>query len=444
MSSILTNNSAMVALQTLKSINMNLGKVQSEISTGKSVESAKDNAAVWAISKVMSSDVAGFDAISDSLALGQATVGVALNASESVTDLLTEIKGKIVNSQEENVDRAKIQTDIEALANQIGSIVGAAQFNGLNLLNDDGIELDEQTSNILASLDRGSNGSVTSGEISVDRVNLGTNTASYVEANTTYAAGSAAGGGAVAATVDASDGASAVIGVTGTAITQTAGTVFVLQLTGTDADASNFTPADFTTNDGADGNTADIAYVAQEGDTAVEVAAGLKAAFDVWRVDNGLDADDFNIVDDGDGSLTGTSANGLTDATDTIAFQVNVRDSDLSAGATTRAGELAMLGAIDVSTDQGAEDALNAVEGLIQTSIDTAAALGSSGRRIETQADFVSKLTDKLTSGIGALVDADMEAASARLQALQTQQQLGVQALSIANQAPQTILSLFR
>ena len=56
----------------------------------------------------------------------------------------------------------------------------------------------------------------------------------------------------------------------------------------------------------------------------------------------------------------------------------------------------------------------------------------------------MSKLSDALTSGIGSLVDTDMEAASAKLQALQTQQQLGVQALSIANQAPQTILSLFR
>ena len=60
MSSILTNNSAMVALQTLKQINMNLAGTQSEISTGKSIASAKDNSAVWAISKVMSSDVQGF------------------------------------------------------------------------------------------------------------------------------------------------------------------------------------------------------------------------------------------------------------------------------------------------------------------------------------------------------------------------------------------------
>ena len=53
-------------------------------------------------------------------------------------------------------------------------------------------------------------------------------------------------------------------------------------------------------------------------------------------------------------------------------------------------------------------------------------------------------LAISLTAGIGSLVDADMEEASARLQALQVQQQLGVQALSIANQAPQTIMSLFR
>ena len=71
MSSILTNNGAMVALQTLKSINKNLGTIQTQISTGKNVANAKDNAAVWAISKVMESDVKGFKGISDSLNLGE-------------------------------------------------------------------------------------------------------------------------------------------------------------------------------------------------------------------------------------------------------------------------------------------------------------------------------------------------------------------------------------
>jgi flagellin len=89
MSSILTNNSAMIALQTMKSISANLSKTTSDISTGKTVATAKDNAAVWAISKVMEADVAGFKGISDSLALGSSTVAVARQAAETVTTLLT-------------------------------------------------------------------------------------------------------------------------------------------------------------------------------------------------------------------------------------------------------------------------------------------------------------------------------------------------------------------
>jgi flagellin len=110
----------------------------------------------------------------------------------------------------------------------------------------------------------------------------------------------------------------------------------------------------------------------------------------------------------------------------------------------TVGGGLELLSEIDVTSDEGAAAALGAIEGLIQTSIDSAAAFGSSQKRIETQQDFVSGLMDAMKSGIGTLVDADMEEQSARLQALQVQQQLGTQALSIANQAPQQLLSLFR
>ena len=99
---------------------------------------------------------------------------------------------------------------------------------------------------------------------------------------------------------------------------------------------------------------------------------------------------------------------------------------------------------IDVTTDAGATGALAAIDGLIDQSVSAAAAFGSAEGRVETQSSFIGKLTDSLKSGIGALVDANMEEASARLQALQVQQQLAVQSLSIANQAPQSILSLFR
>jgi len=102
------------------------------------------------------------------------------------------------------------------------------------------------------------------------------------------------------------------------------------------------------------------------------------------------------------------------------------------------------LSDIDVSDSTTAEGSIAAVEAHIQTAVDGAAALGASSKRISDQSEFVGKVMDAMKSGIGSLVDADMEATSAKLQALQTQQQLGVQALSIANQAPQTILQLFR
>jgi flagellin len=70
--------------------------------------------------------------------------------------------------------------------------------------------------------------------------------------------------------------------------------------------------------------------------------------------------------------------------------------------------------------------------------------LGSAARQVDSQLTFTSKLSDTITSGIGSLVDADLAKESANLQALQLKQQLGVQALSIANQSPQAIASLFR
>ena len=173
MSSILTNNGAMVALQTMKSINKDLGGIQDMISTGKKVANAQDNAAVWAISTTMEADVSSFKAVSDSLALGQSTVAVARNATEEVTELLQEMQTKIISAQEENVDRNKIQDDVDALRDQITSIVGAAQFNGLNLLKG------TDDVNILGSLDRDSGGNITTSDITVSRNNLETTASAF-------------------------------------------------------------------------------------------------------------------------------------------------------------------------------------------------------------------------------------------------------------------------
>ena len=176
MSSILTNNGAMVALQTLKSVNDNLDETQSAISTGKEVGKAKDNAAVWAISKTMESDIAGFEAIEEGLAIGEATVGVASAASEQIVEKLKEIKELVVSAQSENVEHATIQNDIDSKVAQIDSIISAAQFNGANLLRSD-IDGNTTTSlGVLASLDRqGAGGTVTAVEIAVATVDFEAN-----------------------------------------------------------------------------------------------------------------------------------------------------------------------------------------------------------------------------------------------------------------------------
>ena len=277
MSSILTNNSAMVALETLRNVNRNLEGVQSEIATGKKVATAKDNAGIWAVATVMSSDVESFKQISDSLNLGAATVGVARSASEQIVKTLQEIKTLVVTAQGENVDRVKIGADITAKTDLITGFIAAAQFNGLNLI--DGTSTDDV--NVLSSLNRAADGSVTAGNIVVSRVDLDT----------------------------------------------------------------------------------DI----------------------------------------------------LTD-----------------------------LGTLSVADNTDAATAMGTIEDLLQVAIDAAAAFGSSQASIKSQADFVNTLTDSLKAGVGSLTDSDIEAASAKLQALRVQQQLGVQALSIANQQPQSLLSLFR
>ncbi|WP_417723143.1 flagellin [Salipiger sp.] len=431
MSSILTNNGAMVALQTLKSINSNLATTQSEISTGKSVASAKDNAAVWAISKVMEADVKGFKGISDSLNLGQSTVSVARSASETVTELLTDIKGKVVAAQEENVDRAKIQTDINALRDQISAVVGAAQFNGLNLLSNTDKTAGTGSINVLASLDRSGTG-VTASDISVGKQDLGT--AASAITGTAQATGGTQMSGAAAGTAVVLTGAGTAPTTTFTIVPTevAAGVGYTITLS---AGAAGLADANTSSSTG---KPSEIMYVARDGDTAQDVFDGLNADLTKHLEANGIDSSELSMAFN-----SSTGAVTVTGST-TTGNNVTVRGDTYAATGNTVGGRLEALSEIDVTTQSGVDSALTEIEGLIQTAIDSASNFGSVQGRIETQTNFISSLTDSLKSGIGTLVDADMEEASARLQALQVQQQLGVQALSIANQAPQSLLSLFR
>ena len=423
MSSILTNNGAMVALQTMRSINSSMATTQNEISTGKSISNARDNAAVWAVSKTMEADVQGFKSIADSLALGRSSVGVARNAAETVTDLLTQMQGQIVAAQEDNVDRAKIQNDVDALRQQIGAVVSAAQFNGLNLVNGSNTDPVE----VLSSLDRAADGTVTGNTIAVNAQNL-TQDAAVIDTTAGYAAGAAALG-AASQTLDNNPGnATQEFTIAGVE----AGRAFSLNLNF----SAGLTGGAAETAGGTQADAGEIAYVAAAGDTAADVAQGLVDAFNAWAAEN--DAYDLELSVNASGQLVAERTGLAAGQTVAVAIDTVTSDENRAAG-----GLFAMAG-MDVSTKEGATQALNDIEGLIQTAINSAAAFGSVQMRIDTQSEFVKNLSDALTTGIGALVDADMEATSARLQALQVQQQLAIQSLSIANQQPQNILALFR
>jgi flagellin len=141
----------------------------------------------------------------------------------------------------------------------------------------------------------------------------------------------------------------------------------------------------------------------------------------------------YNMVDGSTTQVTAlASADGsrrITVASENMSLSGSIVTISTGASISTQAGASTMVAAIQASL----------------TNVDSALAKLSSGsKKFSIQIDFAQKLSDALTSGIGNLVDANMANESAMLQSLQVKQQLGVQALAIANQAPQTILSLFR
>lgn len=270
MSSLLTNTSAMTALQTLRSTNSALEETQNRISTGKKVNTAADNAAYWSISVSMTTQSKTLGAAQEALGIGKGVIDTAKTALEESIKIAENMQAKLATIGASGVDEATVRKDVDELGKQIVAISKAASFQGVNLLS---------------------------------------------------TAGSAAG-----ATI-----------VTG-----------------------------YTQGDVSDGT----------GGTVTTIAV---AGYDL------------------EGAFADTS----------------------TATAST-------------------------VEGLLSSMRTSAATLGGYSTRIASQSDFNSKLIDAIDRGVGTLVDADMNAESARLSALQVQQQLGVQALSIANQSSQTILSLFR
>lgn len=148
--SVNTNAQAMTALQALNATGRELATTGTRIATGREVNSAKDNGALYAIAKVQSADGNAMNAVKDSLARGRGAVDVALAAGEQIVDLLTKMKALALSGTQEDIDagsRKALQNDYDALKGQMLRTLESADFDGLNLLTA------SQTVSFLASTD---------------------------------------------------------------------------------------------------------------------------------------------------------------------------------------------------------------------------------------------------------------------------------------------------
>jgi flagellin len=273
--SVHTNKPALIALQNLNKTNDEISDVQNHINTGLKIATAQDNAAVWSIAQNQRADIGALSAVKMSLDRANSIAEVSMTAGESVSDLLVQLKEKVVAAMDTSIDtasRTALDSEFKSILRQISQVTQNATFDGANLLD----------------------GTVPNG--------------------IQFLANSAASSFITLSTQDMSLGG---------------------------------------------------------GIISIPMTASLASV--------------------------------------TLASQV-----------------LQQLNASIVNVNQAL------------------GSLGSQAKQITSHNDFVGKLTDTLQAGVGNLVDADMAKESAHLQALQVQQQLGAQALSIANQAPQMILQLFK
>jgi flagellin len=398
MTSILTNVAAMAALSTLRSISSGMEETQDRVSSGLRVGSASDNAAYWSIATTMKSDNMALSAVSDALGLGAAKVDTAYSGMDSAIEVVKEIKAKLVAATEDGVDKAKIQEEIDQLKDQLSSIAQAASFSGENWLQADlNGTAGTVAKSVVASFVRADDGSV-----SVKKVDYELNTNNVLFDNT-------GAGGILDKTYN----------VTSNSVTLSVNTdgasaeVTVAAYTVDDLIALNAT---FTTNTTAAGKTTQLADAAGTFYVKIDDTTWVQAV-----------------------DVTGTGQEAVHNEGGTY-YGVNKANLPASIAAPSSIENLDITGLTPAQLDA----MISGVDEALTDMTSAAADLGSIGMRIDLQTEFVNSLSDSIDKGVGRLVDADLNEESTRLKALQTQQQLAIQSLSIANSSSEVILSLFR
>ncbi len=441
MTSILTNVAAMSALQTLRSIGQNMETTQDRVSSGQRVGEASDNAAYWSIATTMRSDNGALSAVQDALGLGAAKVDTAYSGMDSSIDVVKQISKKLVAAREPGVDKSKIQEEIKQLQDQLKSIASSSSFSGENWLqakiSDGGGTLTDVTKQIVGSFIRDAGGNV-----SVKTINVALSNGTVLFDTSSGAADNKQG------ILDSyayysTTGSYKSFDITTTVTASGLKTEKPVAATSyTEAQLAALKPATAGTPVTVTYTTGGLATVAL-GASVKENGTYLKVGDNYVKV----------VTTDPAASGSTTSEVGSIGATKYY-LETNAANIDAPSKLTYSLtslnitkdlkGTFTNTDGTPLSENQYLDAMITFVDKQYQSMTSAAADLGSVKMRIELQENFVNKLTDSLDKGIGRLVDAEMNEESTRLKALQTQQQLAVQALSIANNDSQSILSLFR
>jgi flagellin len=475
MSSINTNLSAMTALQALKSTQNAMNKNQNQISTGLRVGEASHNASYWSISTKMKSDNGALGAVKDSIKQSKAMIDTYSSAIDKSLTYLNKMKEKLTAGSNPGADLEAIQVELKGSIEGLKSSAASATFNGQNWL-----EGTPSTVKLVTSYD-GEAQKVNTLEVDTTKVNLFDNaanptsgllknvanidiaTAPKAQGYTDVAVDPSKVGATDSFSFKLSDGTE--FSVTGAATADMDAVAALINSNGTasaDVEASVVDGKLRITS-----KTAGVDVSATFNDTAAGSVATTTGTLTKANLGGLSQGDQVKFAADFDGDGTDENYSFTLGSEKNAAEMVSAINSDsnlknLVLATTNDAGDLVISAkdgtttmtsisfenktkGVDTTYGQIAvADALKAVDKAINDLRAGSAMLGANKALLETQEEFIGVLTDSLTAGVSAFVDADMNEASTRNQALQTQQQLGVQALSMANQNSQMILKLFQ
>jgi flagellin len=393
MDSILNNSAALSALQSLSMTQQSLGTVQGEVSTGLRVATAADNSSYWSIATELNADNGVVGASNDALSQGQSVLATASSAINSVITTINSIQTALTQATNPGANITAINTSLTSLGQQLTDAVNGASFNGLNVLN----------GSITSTLQfvSGFNASATGGSF---------NTISF---NAQALNGLATGGSSTSTTS---------------------------QSTITDAPTIAQIQAQYAA-DSAD-TTAPSGFTATYGNNTVyEDTTNLSLEVQSLGANGTQTTTTYTALD----------ANGNTVATNSSLTFATAASLAVSTTVTTPGSQnLLTQNAIDLTNFQvgtggnpSASAALTAANQALSAITNYAAVIGATQDRMTTANTFNTALMTDYKNGVAGMVDADMNTASTQLQALQTQEQLGIQSLSIANQNANLVLKLF-